>query len=92
MQEVVRSIDPGREILRGTQWRLQCRNADRNSRRENHLGQRSTPHQQAEHMDAIEPIETTSSLADCERGCKSALDPVTSPAASVRPKSIAATV
>jgi len=41
-EQMVGSIDPGREILRAIQWRASRRSSVWNSRRGNHLGQRSS--------------------------------------------------
>src|ERR1700738_4367257 len=53
---MVGSIDPRCEKIRWTQWPVKVAGVFGTRVAENHLGQRSQPHQQAGHMDASDPI------------------------------------
>ena len=53
---MVGSIDPRCETVRGTHWPVKVAGVFGTRVAENHLGQRSRPHQQAGHMDASDPI------------------------------------
>src|ERR1700686_2278164 len=53
---MVGSIDPRCETIRGTHWPVKVAGVFGTRVAENHLGQRSQPHQQAGHMDASDPI------------------------------------